>query len=82
VIYHAQMCEESSLGSSDKNDIFNGIGGGLLGYYIIRWKVSLSVALLTHLVADLIVYNYLSEIIVQSIISRSSLQQDLCVECC
>jgi hypothetical protein len=36
-----------------KNDIFNGIGGGLLGYYIIRWKVDLSVALLAHLVADL-----------------------------
>lgn len=37
-----------------KNAIFNGIGGGLLGYYIIRWKVSLSVALLAHLlVADL-----------------------------
>jgi hypothetical protein len=37
-----------------KNDIFNGIGGGLLGHYIIRWKVGLSVALLAHLlVADL-----------------------------
>lgn len=48
------MCEESSLCCSDKNDIINGIGGGLLGYYIIRWKVSLSLALLAHLlVADL-----------------------------
>jgi len=37
-----------------KNDIFNGIGRGLLGYYLKRWKVGLSVALLALLlVADL-----------------------------
>ena len=37
-----------------KNDIFNGTGGGLLGYYSIRCKIGLSVALLAHLVvADL-----------------------------